>query len=177
MRLGLSQDQEQVPTRSASDSHAAADCRTHDQRDSLRLCGQIQTPGETRQSCAGCDQHQHRRWLCGRGDWLQLHPGSCRPANTRCDIIDTLRSSVKAGWLVTNATPVGKIHACSRNAYSCDCGIDFKYSIVDSGSGRELQNQPIHNIAGLGEATGETAFPSPRQADAVHAPLDHPHRG
>jgi hypothetical protein len=38
------------------------------------------------------------------------------------------------------------------------CGIDFKYSIVDSGTGRELQNQPIHNIAGLGEATGERPF-------------------
>jgi hypothetical protein len=36
--------------------------------------------------------------------------------------------------------------------------IDFKYSIVDSGSGRELQNQPIHNIAGLGEATGQRPF-------------------
>lgn len=38
------------------------------------------------------------------------------------------------------------------------CGIHFKYSIVDSGSGRELQNQPIHNIAGLGEAGGERPF-------------------
>jgi hypothetical protein len=38
------------------------------------------------------------------------------------------------------------------------CGIDFKYSIVDSGSGRELQNQPIHNIAGLGKADGERPF-------------------
>jgi hypothetical protein len=38
------------------------------------------------------------------------------------------------------------------------CGIDFKYSVVDSGTGRELQNQPIHNIAGLGEATGERPF-------------------
>ena len=38
------------------------------------------------------------------------------------------------------------------------CGIDFKYSIVDSGTGRELQNQAIHNIAGLGEATGERPF-------------------
>jgi hypothetical protein len=38
------------------------------------------------------------------------------------------------------------------------CGIDFNYSIVDSGSGRELQNRPIHNIAGLGEATGERPF-------------------
>jgi hypothetical protein len=38
------------------------------------------------------------------------------------------------------------------------CGIDFKYSIVDSGSGRELQNQPIHNIAGLGESGGDRPF-------------------
>lgn len=38
------------------------------------------------------------------------------------------------------------------------CGINFKYSIVDSGSGRELQNQPIHNIAGLGESNGDRPF-------------------
>jgi len=38
------------------------------------------------------------------------------------------------------------------------CGIHFKYSIVDSGSGRELQNLAIHNIAGLGESTGERPF-------------------
>lgn len=36
--------------------------------------------------------------------------------------------------------------------------IDFKYSIVDSATGRELQNRPIHNIAGLGDATGERPF-------------------
>jgi hypothetical protein len=38
------------------------------------------------------------------------------------------------------------------------CGIDFKYSIIDSATGRELQNQPIHNIAGLGEPTGDRPF-------------------
>ena len=38
------------------------------------------------------------------------------------------------------------------------CGIDFKYSIIDSGSGRELQNRPIHNIAGLGEPNGNRPF-------------------
>jgi len=38
------------------------------------------------------------------------------------------------------------------------CGIEFKYSLVDSGTGRELQNKPIHNIAGLGEATGDRPF-------------------
>jgi hypothetical protein len=37
-------------------------------------------------------------------------------------------------------------------------GIDFKYSIVDSGTGRELQNKPIHNLAGLGEASGDRPF-------------------
>jgi len=36
--------------------------------------------------------------------------------------------------------------------------IDFKYSVVDSGTGRELQNRPIHNIAGLGEPNGERPF-------------------
>jgi hypothetical protein len=37
-------------------------------------------------------------------------------------------------------------------------GIDFKYSVVDSGTGRELQNQAIHNIAGLGSADGDRPF-------------------
>jgi hypothetical protein len=38
------------------------------------------------------------------------------------------------------------------------CGIDFKYSIIDSATGRELQNLAIHNIAGLGEPNGGRPF-------------------
>jgi hypothetical protein len=38
------------------------------------------------------------------------------------------------------------------------CGIDFKYSIIDSSAGRELQNKAIHNIAGLGSADGDRPF-------------------
>jgi len=38
------------------------------------------------------------------------------------------------------------------------CGIEFKYSVVDSGSGRELQNRPIHNLSGLGNADGDRPF-------------------
>jgi hypothetical protein len=38
--------------------------------------------------------------------------------------------------------------------------IDFKYSIVDSGTGRELQNLPILNLAGLGSADGQRPFRS-----------------
>jgi hypothetical protein len=36
--------------------------------------------------------------------------------------------------------------------------IHFLYSIVDSGSGRELQNKSVHNIAGLGAADGNRPF-------------------
>lgn len=64
------------------------------------------------------------------------------------------------GWLVTNA--ILPVVDDPRMLAQCLvvrlCGIDFKYSIVDSGTGRELQNQPIHNIAGLGEATGDRPF-------------------
>ena len=38
------------------------------------------------------------------------------------------------------------------------CGIDFKYSIIDSSTGRELQNLPLHNVAGLGEPNGNRPF-------------------
>ena len=38
------------------------------------------------------------------------------------------------------------------------CGIDFIYSIIDSGTGRELQNRSIHNLAGLGSADGRRPF-------------------
>jgi hypothetical protein len=36
--------------------------------------------------------------------------------------------------------------------------VSFRYAIFDSGTGRELQNKPIHNIAGLGIANGDRPF-------------------
>jgi hypothetical protein len=36
--------------------------------------------------------------------------------------------------------------------------ISFLFSVVDSGSGRELQDQPTHNLASLGTSTGERPF-------------------
>lgn len=36
--------------------------------------------------------------------------------------------------------------------------VSFRYSIFDAGAGRELQNQPINNIAGLGIANGDRPF-------------------
>ena len=36
--------------------------------------------------------------------------------------------------------------------------VHFLYTIVDSGSGRELQNKSVHNVAGLGAADGDRPF-------------------
>jgi hypothetical protein len=36
--------------------------------------------------------------------------------------------------------------------------VSFRYAIFDTGTGRELQNQPINNIAGLGIANGDRPF-------------------
>jgi Carboxypeptidase regulatory-like domain len=36
--------------------------------------------------------------------------------------------------------------------------VSFRYRIFDSGTGRELENQPINNIAGLGIANGDRPF-------------------
>lgn len=84
------------------------------------------------------------------------------PALTSSGVIFSLLPTPDdgVGWLVTNA--ILPVLDDPRMLAQCLlmrlCGIDFKYSIVDSGTGRELQNQPIHNIAGLGEATGDRPF-------------------
>jgi hypothetical protein len=36
--------------------------------------------------------------------------------------------------------------------------ISFLFSLVDSSSGRELQDEPLHNLSSLGESTGERPF-------------------
>ncbi len=62
-------------------------------------------------------------------------------------------------WLFTNIiNPIVEPRMLMQCLMVRLCGIDFKYSIIDSGTGRELQNQAIHNIAGLGESTGDRPF-------------------
>lgn len=50
------------------------------------------------------------------------------------------------------------LRAVAHGFLARHAGFHFRYSIVDSGSGRELQNQAIHNIAGLGSPDGERPF-------------------
>ena len=70
-----------------------------------------------------------------------------------------LPSELLAGWLLgifkTEPTLPATLVQCLAARL---CGIEFKYALVDSGTGRELQNRPIHNIAGLGESSGERPF-------------------
>ena len=46
----------------------------------------------------------------------------------------------------------------AESAFLRAAGVQFLYTIVDSGSGRELQNKSVHSIAGLGSADGERPF-------------------
>lgn len=74
----------------------------------------------------------------------------------------TVTSTVDRAQTVSQLASIIRLAGDPRMVLQCFllrlCGIDFKYSIVDSGTGRELQNQPIHNIAGLGESTGDRPF-------------------
>ena len=72
---------------------------------------------------------------------------------------DVINISIEGGFV---AVAIGysfiSPRPTDRPSIVSDREIDFTYSIVDSGSGRELQNRPIHNIAGLGEASGRRPF-------------------
>src|SRR5262245_61294511 len=80
-----------------------------------------------------------------------------RAATILKNTISTIPGAIFDVWrdLGGVANPTEEFYRCLAVRL---CGIDFKYSIVDSASGRELQNQPIHNIAGLGEAAGNRPF-------------------
>lgn len=70
---------------------------------------------------------------------------------------DVLNISVE-GRFIAASIGYSFIPVTSRSLPAAERVIDFKYSIVDSATGRELQNRPIHNIAGLGDAAGERPF-------------------
>jgi len=72
---------------------------------------------------------------------------------------DLLPSESVANWLLTMFRDLPALSSSlTQSLIGRFCGIDFKYSVIDSATGRELQNKPIHNIAGLGEPSGQRPF-------------------
>ena len=127
MRLGLTQDQQQIPMRSAADIMPPPIAALTTKEIPYDYVAKFTLKGE-------------------RGSRVQ-------------DVINiSIEGAFVAVTIGYSFIPPEKviIEGTSFNSRA----IDFKYSIVDSGSGRELQNRPIHNIAGLGEATGRRPFRS-----------------
>ncbi len=64
--------------------------------------------------------------------------------------------------LVADATPPESLRASDRDRVfqrlKPASEISFLFSMVDSATGRELQDEPTHNLASLGKSTGERPF-------------------
>jgi hypothetical protein len=73
-------------------------------------------------------------------------------------VIESRVGRALADFMAFSLTDPQLVQAIANAMLVRFAGIDFKYVIVDSGSGRELQNQAIHNIAGLGSADGDRPF-------------------
>ena len=68
-----------------------------------------------------------------------------------------LRAAVPNGIALNNGLPFGLAGEIFESL-NCTDYLSFRYSLSDSGTGRNLQNGLIHNIAGLGAANGDRPF-------------------
>ena len=83
------------------------------------------------------------------------------PANALMDGIrirpDRLRVAFKDNGDLADSVPVEMANELFERLNRPE-DVSFRYAIFDSGRGREMQNQPLHNIAGLGIADGDRPF-------------------
>jgi len=170
MRLGLSQAQEQAPMRSASDIMplpAAAPTAKEIPYDYVAKFKLEGKPGNRVQDVINISTEgtfvavaigysfipaKLQTPLDSEISFPRVE-GETMGGKTRADLGDA--GLILSNLMKPSESDLGRFAQCLLVRL---CGIHFKYSIIDSGSGRELQNQPIHNIAGLGEATGERPF-------------------
>ena len=68
-----------------------------------------------------------------------------------------LRIAFANNGQLNDVLPVANVNQLFERINHPDA-VSFRYSIADTGTGRDLQNQPINNIAGLGIANGERPF-------------------
>ena len=162
MRLGLSQVQEQAPTRSASDSMPPPTAAPAAKEIPYDYVAKFKLQGKSGNRVQDVINISIEGAFVGVAIGYSFIPAKL-PSLTSSGSTPVILPPITndgVSWLVVNA--ILPVVEDPRMLAQCLlvrlCGIDFKYSIVDSGTGRELQNQPIHNIAGLGEATGERPF-------------------
>ncbi|HKE59120.1 MAG TPA: hypothetical protein VKB46_20570 [Pyrinomonadaceae bacterium] len=70
---------------------------------------------------------------------------------------DFIRLAFTNGGLLEPNFPINLLSRVFERLNRPD-DVSFRYSIFDTGTGRELQNEPINNIAGLGIANGKRPF-------------------
>ena len=158
MRLGLSQDQQQVATRSATDIMPSAASPTtkeipYDYVAKFALQGRRgnRVPDVINVSTDGA--------FIATTIGYSFIPARLQTSNGGTAGMPSSATRDGVGWLINNILSLeNHPHMLAQCLLVRLCGIDFKYNIIDSGTGRELQNQAIHNIAGLGEATGDRPF-------------------
>ncbi len=89
-------------------------------------------------------------------DGFRLNPGLSEvtfPRPLDCDPDDLNGRPLDLNLDLDRANRLG-VFQTVRNARD----VSFLFNLVDSGTGRELQNLPVHNIAGLGKSNGERPF-------------------
>lgn len=79
-------------------------------------------------------------------------------ATTAPPPFDTTFAALFAGTPPAGFGPNDAFTALAESLLLRFGGIHFLYTIVDSGTGRELQNKSVHNIAGFGAADGDRPF-------------------
>jgi hypothetical protein len=159
MRLGLSQDQQQVPMRSASDSMPPPTGAPTTKEIPYDYVAQFKLKGERGSRVQDVINISIEGAFVAVTIGYSFIPAKLQPSNT---VTTTVLSSAPNDGVSGLINSILSLENDPRMLAQCLlvrlCGIDFMYSIVDSGSGRELQNRSIHNIAGLGEATGRRPF-------------------
>ena len=155
MRLGLSQDQQQVLPRSASESMLPPTTAPTTKEIPYDYVAKFKLKGEAGNRVPDVINISVEGSFVAVAIGYSFIPPKLPPSNEVEGLLKTMMDAKVVNAILSLGKDPRMLTQCLLVRL---CGIDFKYSIVDSGTGRELQNRPIHNIAGLGEATGERPF-------------------
>ncbi len=159
MRLGLSQDQQQVPVRSASDIMPLPIAVPTTKEIPYDYVAKFTLRGIRGNRVQDVINISIEGGFVTVAIGYSFIPAKLQTSNTgTASVLSSAASDGVSGLINSILSLENDPRMLAQCLLVRLCGIDFKYSIIDSGSGRELQNQPIHNIAGLGEATGERPF-------------------